>query len=235
MTTEETGLVPRADQFLAETEDWTIKARSITIIDAETYKRAGELKVGIRDLIKKIEAAHKPNIDRWKNGWEAAKADREAQTKPLSDAMAILNKGLDDYLDKEEAARKRREKEAREAEVRRQEQTRAQTAVTQLAAGNTQAAAEIFEKPVEAPVVTFQRDVPKVEGLKVSMRWSAEVFDLPALVLYLADRLRKDEAFKVELPNYLTANLVVLNRKAVDAKKEDLGIPGVKGVSKRAL
>jgi hypothetical protein len=104
------------------------------------------------------------------------------------------------------------------------------------AAGDMKAAEAIIEEPVVPVVPVLKSDLPKLDARKYQTRWKARVTDKYALILHVADMIRKGRELKsgsaaegaayAEWANALDPNDSFLNQKA-KAQEDKLSIPGV--------
>jgi len=101
-------------------------------------------------------------------------------------------------------------------------------ALSSYAARQREAQEKLVSKAIDkgqdakAAAIAAMPFIPESSGLSFSEHWHAEITDLKALIEAVAS-----EAVPLDA---ITPNLVYLNAKARDAKAEDIGIPGVKGV-----
>lgn len=169
------------------------------------------------DVIKDAHALHKKLTSR-----------RAALLAPLQQARAILNGKIsrwaaDEYRRaNEEQARLLAEATKKEAEMREID------AVMAEESGEAAEAEAIRQAPVIVPVPDVAPAVAQVAGIGSQTRYSADVTDLPSLILAVADRLRAGDASWV---CYLEPSGANLNRAAT-SQREALNIPGVKLVKR---
>jgi hypothetical protein len=131
---------------------------------------------------------------------DAAKADYDAKRKAYNLVDGMIAQG-EEAIRLELEAYNDRHAKAAEAKIEKA-----------LASGNDTKAAAIAAKPY----------IPQTEGLSFTERWHAEVVDIAVLLSAVLDGRVSQEAIE--------PNLVYLNTQARATKKEDIGIPGVKGV-----
>lgn len=153
-------------------------AQEIRVTSDEEYSQAGEFVMGCKALIKKIEEAHAPNIERWHKGHKEAIADRDQTLTPVKQALNIAGgvaleyKREQDRLAKEEAAVVERERRRQEEEARIREAERLE------AQGKNEEAEQVISKPIEAPRPTrFETPVPKVAGLSTKKERKARIVE----------------------------------------------------------
>lgn len=217
------------DEVTTQALAWPERARTLRIVDAGSYCFGGDMLLGIKDLLKQIDAKHDPNIKRWHDGHKAAIADKRADADPLIEAETIVKKALRAYDDEQERVRREAERLAQE-QARKDAEARA---LAEAAAMEREAAAtgdealraeahEIIAAPIVVPVVSVAKATPKVSGIAYTETWSAEVTDLGALIRYVAAH--------PEFAPLLTPNMTALNQQARSLKSL-LRIPGVRAVA----
>ena len=198
-------------------------AQAFAVVDVATntvaLERVRDLRAGEKRIADYFEPARKAA--------DAAKkeilAARDGLIGPIAAARSIYDSKAMEY---EAAERRKAEDEQRrlQAEARKQEEERAlMAAIEAEESGDPEASDAILAEPVSAPVVTVAPAVAKVEGVTSRTTWSAEVYDFPALVKYVAAHPEWITFLEPVMPN--------LNRLAV-AQREALAIPGVRAVSR---
>lgn len=158
------------------------RAGEIVVQSDEQYAAAGEFIQGCKALAKKIEDAHRPNIERWHQGHKAAIADRDADLKPVTAAIAMASRPALDY--KREQDRLAREEAQRIEDERRKkiEEDRLAEAERLDAEGRPEEAEAVIAAPIQTPRPYRQESaVPKVAGLSTRARWKVRVTN-PRLV-----------------------------------------------------
>jgi hypothetical protein len=141
---------------------------------------------------------------------------------PIAEARSIMDHKADEY--EKEEQRKADEEARRLQEKARKEEEDRKLAEAQAAqdAGDKALAEEIMSEPVTVPVVIVAPAVAEVAGVSTRILWSAEVFDLMALVRFVAANPQWEHLLEPNVPN--------LNRLAV-AQHEAMKTPGVRAVS----
>ncbi|MHB8109694.1 MAG: hypothetical protein ACYDHW_06650 [Syntrophorhabdaceae bacterium] len=169
ITTQETEVVAKKALSIPE------HARSIKIIDADTYSQAGEVLVTIKGLRKEIGAAFDPIIKKAHEAHKEAKAQKDKAEAPLIEAENILKPAISAY-DREQE-RIRREEEARQREIARkaEEERRLQEALQAEKEGDAAAAQAIIEEPVYVPPVVIEKTTPKVQGISKQTIWKFRI------------------------------------------------------------
>lgn len=245
--TQGEGFLPEMEIVVSEGVMEEIKEKNLQVFDPGKplliqtpleYQAAIERKKAIRVRMGEVKKLFEP----------AKKAQHEAHRRivelekkalePLEQGDRVLDQGLLAYTNEQrrQAEEHRRQVEAeqrrREEEARRQaEEERARVALELAAQGKIEEAAEVAAMPAEAivetvfvpaPVVDSQAFVPKVKGYSVQEKYRAEVVDLKALVVAVAEG-------KAPLASVL-ANESFLNKQA-SALKQEFNFPGVKLVT----
>lgn len=198
------------------------KASAITIDNSEAFIAAGEFLKSVKAMRAEIAATFTPIREKAHAAWKETIRQQEKVEEPLIRAEGILKPRIAAYLTEQE--RIRREEELRLQKLAQEEEERRQlenAAILDDLGETEEANALLEETPVAAPVVV-ERNVPKVSGIAMTKRYSAECFDLMALVKAVA-------AGKAPI-QCLKADEVFLNRQAV-AMREALQYPGVKVVT----
>jgi hypothetical protein len=131
---------------------------------------------------------------------QRAKADFKAKEKVYKDIDSVL-KAVEDAV-----------RDSLSDYAARQREAQAKLVEKALDKGNDVKAAAIAAKPF----------VPEVSGLSFTEHWHAEITDELAIVRGVANGSIPRDA--------ITINMVFFNARAREAKSEDIGIPGVKGV-----
>jgi len=150
-----------------------LAAEGADVVDATSFARVGERLVDVATHRKQVEAWFEP-ITNWAFRMHRAICDRKNEVlKPLT-AFEQLAKGNWDRFRREDE-QKRRDEEARLAEIaRKDEQTRLEREAALLEQrGETQLAAQVFEQAIAtpAPVISITSALPKVKGLSPRENW----------------------------------------------------------------
>jgi len=216
------------------------EAREYRITSAPKYEAAAGFLKGCKALLLEIGATFDPIIRAQRTALDAARAAKEKHAAPVEEAEKIVKGRMAEWAEKEEAARRERERKAREVaeeEARRRQEEEAarirEEAARAKAEGDKRAAAALAAEakaventpPVVAPVEVQSRR-PVVEGVAVRKNWTAEVHDFPALVRYVAEH--------PEWIGLLKPDQVTLNR-AAKAQREALALPGVRAVAETVI
>lgn len=209
------------------------QAKAVKVIDSASYTTAGLLWKNIGEMIKEVKDTFDPICDAAHKAHKAATEKRAKYLDPLTIAQKSVKQLMSAYDAEQE--RIRREEEARLAEIARKEEEERLLAEAILAeeeakrSGATaeeaaQEAQAIIEGPVYAPPPIVPKATPKVQGIVYREVWSAQITDIKALCLAVAQGNAS--------PECVMGNMPVLNRMAT-ALKKTLNIPGVQAVSRR--
>lgn len=213
-----------ADAALArvapEVEPWPERARLLVVDTDASFVEAGELLTAIKALRKEVDDAFDPIVAAAHKAHKIACEQKKRAEAPLLEAERILKGSLAAYH--AEQQRKAREEQLRlEAEARaRDEERRIAEAAALEAQGRPEEAERVLdEEPVlvDAPVVA--PPTPKVEGVSIREKWTAEVVDKAALIAAVAQN--------PTLQPLLVPDMQALSRMA-GALKGELRIPGVR-------
>jgi len=174
--------------------------RAVSVFDTTSFEKAGQALKDTVSIRKDLKTLLGPEIDKAKAEYKTKDKLFKDVDNVIRDAEVLIRDALAAYAAKQKAKQDALIEKA-------------------LDSGKDEKAAAIMAKPF----------VPEVSGLSFTEHWHAEVTNLGDLVRWIASKTatKVDEA---KFLDYLMPNLVVLNAKARDAKSEDLGIPGVKGV-----
>jgi hypothetical protein len=230
-----TEFAARINVAVLELEDESLEVSEtldkITVTDAIEYQELGErlkIAVGFHD---RASAFFEP----WRvlfYGPYQTVIDRRKSV------LGVVDKSTDDakkrllIFEHQEAERQRIAAEiANEALQRDDEARRLELASQAETAGMSREAVDaILETPSTLPTVTAA-PIERPTGLSGRKNWKAEVFDKPALIMAIAERLAKgDKSWLV----FVDANESKLNNEAKMYESE-LAIPGVRAVNKGSL
>jgi hypothetical protein len=214
---------PGPPAVVAELAPVVQAAHAFEVTDVDTnavaLQRVRSLRLGERVIEDHFANAKKAASDAHKSIVAAV----NGLVGPLAAARSIYDRKAAEY---EQAERKKAavEQARLQAEARKQEEERSLLAAIEAEeAGDGATSAAIMAEPVSVPMVTVAPAVAKVEGVSTRTNWAAEVFDLLALVKYVAEH--------PEWLSLVEANEPNLNRMAV-SQHEALAFPGVRAVSK---
>lgn len=228
-------------------------AQAVQIKDAATFQLAADWLKRIKAYLQRVAEVFDP-IDAAQIAARKTtiaqrtrlEAHAKAAERVIKDRMAAFEREQDrirreaEEKARQERARLEAEEKARvEAERQRlrkeADEKRLQEALAAEQRGDTQAAEKLLEAPVVVPTVAPRPvfvppapavAVPKVEGVSFRDEWSAEVFDLLALVQAVAAGTQPLHLVK--------ADQVALNAIA-RSLRDSMNIPGVKADKKRGV
>jgi hypothetical protein len=222
----------QAEAIKGQALTWPETARALRIVDAETYRQAGELLLGIKALRKRVADVHDPNIKRWLDGHRASLKDKADAEAPLTEAERIVKDGMLAWDREQERQRREAQRLADEEVRRREEDERVARAAAMEREGHdfgdetlVQEAHALINEP--APVVTaapIAKATPTVKGISYRTTYSAQVTDLVALIRFVAAN-----------PSHaalLSPNMTALNAQA-RSLKQALRLPGVHVIETR--
>ena len=228
------------------------QARTLAVVDTESYQRAGLLRQGLKLYLREVAKICDPVIEITRKARDAALKQKKDLEGPALEVDKTLMGRMVDH-DQAQKARAReaelaaqRERERLEADARAKaevERKRLEVAAEERmvaealeaeAHGDTEAAAQILAAP-PAPVVVMpepifvpppQIEVPKADGISTREVWKAEVLDFAALVAAVASG---QQSIAFLLPNQTALDGMARAQKGV------LAIPGVKAVVKYVM
>jgi hypothetical protein len=204
-------------------------AKSTIIQKVEDYQFAQGLMADIKGRIKTLEEIRMGQtrpID------EAKKKIMDFFRSPiqkLEEAKAYLNLIMVNWADEQEKKRKEEEKRLQEEARKRAEEETLRQALEAEAAGETQEAEQIISEPIYIPPIKVVSEIPKSKESHIRETWSAEIFDIMALVKSIAEGKTDIQAIE---PNNLIKTHAFLNTMAT-RYKQTLNIPGVRAISKK--
>lgn len=182
-----TELVTTKESLAAETRSWASRATGLKVIDRESCLNASHLLRSIKTLRGQVQQWFAPHLEaamETKRKAEAARkglADEQARMEaPLIEAETILKRSLLAWETEQERIRAEEERRLQEEAQRQAEAvTIAAAAALETEAvktGNAEMLAEaedILSQPIDTPVVSVAKMVPKVQGVTYSDRWEA--------------------------------------------------------------
>ncbi len=204
-----------------KTETLPERARGIAIATAEEYKAAGEFLLEIKALRREIDGTFDPIIEKAHSAHKEAIAQKKKHDGPLAEAEALMKPKIAGYLQEEERKRRAEELRLQEEERKRAEEEQLHQAAILDEIGETEAANRLLDEKPEVIPVILPKQAPKVAGISMRETWSAQVFDLMALVNAVATGKAPVQC--------LSANTVFLGQQA-RSMKAAMNYPGVKAV-----
>jgi hypothetical protein len=206
-----------------ETDQMIMQANMLasSIVDAASYKKAGEFWLKAKALEKRIKAYFEPMK-------KAAKAvhteicNKEAEAlKRANESTAILSPAMGRYEADQERIRLEKERVA-QAEARRlEEEARLNEAIQVQETGDSELAEQILATPAPVAPISIPKDRFESEagGISTREQWSGEVVNLRELIKGILDGLVPITAVE--------ANATVINQ-AARTNKDQMKWPGVR-------
>lgn len=170
-----------------ETATWAQRARTLSITDAASCVQASYLLRSIKGLRTEIANWFSPHLEaasETKRKAEAARKgladERDRMEAPLVEAESLVKRTLLAWETEQERLR-RAEEQRLQAEAQREAEEQTLNAAAALereavATGDAemlQEATDILEQPIDAPVVSVAKFVPKVQGITYRDQWKA--------------------------------------------------------------
>jgi hypothetical protein len=162
------------------------QAKALSIVDLESLKRGNELLLNIKDIRKQIADTFDPLAAKAHEAHKAILAEKKKAEAPLIEAEGIVKPAIARFMAEEE--RKRREEEARLAEIARkqaEEMALAAAIEAEEAGAPPEEVDAIAAAPVFVPTVA-PPPPPKLSGVSIRKVVKFEVTDLRALVKAVA-------------------------------------------------
>jgi hypothetical protein len=213
---------PDASEFSSEAATLKERATKLVVRDKFTHALALEALRDFRGLKKRMVDHFEPTraaLDKAKKEWLRAR-------DLLVEGVDIVISDLVRQCDRYEADERRREAQERarlEAEAReREEEKRLLDAALADEAGEPDEAQAILQAPIIVPVPEPISQRAEVEGISSQTRWSAEVTDKLALVIFISTH--------PEFIDLLDVNQPGINRLAVSLRAS-MNIPGIRPVA----
>jgi hypothetical protein len=179
------------------------------------------------DLRKEAIEHHAP-IKAATHAAHKAACDAEAKIlKPIEEAERLVKRVISDWNTEQQRIQRERERLAREeAERIRMEEIEAAAVEAESQGASVEEVTAIIEQPMVAAYVAPAPTYQKAKGVSAAEIWSAEVFDMKALCLAIAQG-------KVSV-QYVSPNHTALNQRA-RAEKQTMTIPGVRAVPQSSV
>ncbi len=229
------------DGLATEAQSWAVRARSLTIIDRDSCLQASQLLRSIKGLRSQIQQWFEPHIEAAmetkRKADQARKAlvdEKDRMEAPLVDAEGVIKRSLLTFETEQE--RLRLVEEARlqaEANAEAERVTLEAAAALEreaVASGDAemlQEAQDILSQPIDAPVVSVARSVPKVQGITYRDQWKAHPdIDVRKLARAVADGTAS--------PTFLTPNLTAINQFARGTQGAQ-PVPGIRFFNDRQI
>lgn len=150
------------------------QARQIKVVDADSYRRAGEVIVYIKALRKKITDTFKPIKQKIDEAKREVLAQERAADLPLMEAENYLSPQIIAFDREQERLRREEENRLREEARKAEEERRMQEALDAEAQGETETADAIINETYVPPVVVA-KSIPKVQGMSIRENWTFRI------------------------------------------------------------
>lgn len=209
-------------QALALRED----AKAVQVTTGEQFAAAGEFLKGVKRYLKGVDEVYDPILKRMRDDLDQTRKEKSDKAAPALEIESAIKRSMNGYLEdqKKKAEAERQRLEAEQKKKAEDERLALASQAEQL--GEHEVAAEILNEEVYVPPVKMPAAVPKVDGIKQTTRWTAEVVDFGALIRAAAEDER--------LQGYLTPDMVAI-RGLARSLKSKASIPGVKFSSETGI
>lgn len=167
------------------------EVNALVIKDADSYRRAGEISLLLKDIQKKIKDYFKPLKDQAYKAWQAVvqkEKDELAKIIPLDEKLA---REMTAYQMEQNRIRYEKQKELEEKLRKEEEEKRLAMAEALAKMGHEKEAEQILEQPVSIPQVKVEAEVPQVNGVSYRTDWDFEIVDeslIPRQFLMVNDK-----------------------------------------------
>jgi hypothetical protein len=155
-------------------------AKDVAIVDATTFERAGELRVSLSALLKRVKAYWDPVVKKAYDLHKDLTTKRKRHLDAVQAEIDRLDRGLGAFRDAEELAKRERDRQASfDAQEQEVDRLTGEAALLQ-AQGQPELAAAVLEqaRTVPAPAVSLPSELPKVDGLSFTEgKWRYRVFN----------------------------------------------------------
>jgi hypothetical protein len=207
---------PQTKEVTTLTRSLTDEAQGMMVRDQDTYRRAGELLLAVKELRKKIAATFKPIKQRIDEAKREVLAQERAADAPLLEAEYILSPQIIAYEKSRERLRQAEQLRLQVEAHRHDEERRLREAVLAEESGEQALAMSILEETCVAPVAV-PRTLPRRPGLSLRKTWGFRITN-PGLIPR----------------EYLTPDLVKIGG-VVRALKNQCHIPGIEVYEEETL
>lgn len=232
---------PSQQALATEAQTWASRAKGLRIVDAESCKNVSFLLRSIKGVRSDIARWFEPHIEaamETKRKAESARkalVDEQARMEaPLVEAEGVCKRALLTWEADQERTRLAEEKRLQDEARQRAEALTLEAAAAMEReaaqtgdAGMLAEAQSILEQPIEAPVVSVARMVPKVEGVSYRSTFKAHpTIDVKALAGAVAAGTAP--------VSFLIPNMTAINQFA-RATQGGQPVPGVKFYEDRSI
>lgn len=232
MTAESAKIIPINPEAELEQETLTLyeQATSLIVSDAATYAAAGELGKGLKDLEKKIVDYFAPMKKAAHEAHKAITKKESDELAPVKEAMDVVRKTMNTFIQEQERIRREAERKARaeEEERARKEKERLEAQVLKaLESGKDEKAESLLEKAdnVYAAPVTVAPMVDRT--LRTSSGNITQAKDIKVTVLQMIPFL---QALCAQNPGAV-ANIVKIGDGPLKAFVKTNGIKSFPGLA----
>lgn len=155
-----------------------VRAHDYQITTNEVYVEAMQFAVGIKEMLKQVDAAFDPIIKQNHAAWRGALAQKARYSEPLESALKSLDGKGRAFRAEQERLRQEEERKAREL-AEKEAARLAKLAERAAERGDTEKAELFEEKAVAAALIqpVVVRPVPRVEGIKTRIVWKFRIVD----------------------------------------------------------
>jgi len=197
------------------------KADSIQIYNADDYEFAAGFLKEVKGAQKKVADFWAPLKKKAHEAWKGLTAKEAEMLQPLQNAENTVKNKILSFQREEEKKRleEQRRLQAEAEQKARLERERLIKEAEKLKSPELKAQRMAEADLVEAPVVTVQKETPKVAGISTRKIWKAEVLDKREFILAA---LSDDN-----LLGFISIDLSALNRVA-GATKGAIKYPGIR-------
>lgn len=234
--------LPETKEIEIQSQQIVETTKNLSIVNHADYLAAGEYLKTIKRAQKKVKEIFDDPKKKASDAHKSICALERQFLEPLKKSENECSSKVSQYMIEERRKRQEEERKAREEAERiareeaeklriQQEENRLKTAEMLDSQGFKEEAEQVLSEPEQTPApivqVTYQKpeEKEKVQGLHVRSSYSAEVYDLMALV--------KEVAAGRQPIACLEANTKFLNNQA-RALKNELRIPGVRVLEKNS-
>jgi hypothetical protein len=192
-------------------------ARTIAIVTALDYERAGEFLLTVKDLRKEIQQTFDPLIQKAHDAHKAIITERKRHEEPLIQAEGMVKPLMVAWDREQSRIREEKERLLREEARKQEEERRLQQAIEAELEGNKEEAEAIISEPVYVPPVILPKSTPKVVGISTKTNWKFRITDM------------------AKIPReYLTPDEVKIGQM-VRALKEQFNVPGIEAYPEQGI
>ena len=238
---DESGLI---EATIKQSKDIAANAMTTRVVDSVTYQQAGDTLVRLTSLKDRVTGFLNPIREVLLRPYQRAQQKLKEASEPFDQALSHVKAQRlawdqeQERLRIAEQERLRKEQEAKaESDRRARGEQLTMAAIDEaIAQGEEAAAAELLEKPIEAPPVYLppvhvDSQVPKTAGVSKRKNWGAEVVSLEDLILDVAQGIctsRDGKGLLGHAPvTFLEANMTKINQAAKSQEKA-FNYPGLR-------